>query len=168
MYEVILHPEPNIVQDVIAEWKQGLVGPRRIRERRITILLCRIASGEEEGCSNRCFRSAGGLHPISALHIRECLLMSHRALYPRGDPYESSDPVFGVKESLVVDLSTVTDPEMAKKYSVKEGTHLLTYDFVLVTMKESLKLRKEEAIKAIQKMGKNVEDFQGLPILDVD
>lgn len=95
-------------------------------------------------------------------------LIPYRALYPRGDPYESSDPVFGVKNSLIVDLSTVTDPEMAKRYSVDEGTPLLTYDFVLVTEEESIKLRKEEAIKAIEKMGKSVEDFQGLPILDVD
>lgn len=95
-------------------------------------------------------------------------LMSHRALYPRGDPYESSDPVFGVKESLVVDLSTVSDAEMAKRYSVEEGTSLLTYNFVLVTQEESLKLRKEEAIQAIRKMGRNLDDFEGLPILDVD
>ncbi|GAB1213986.1 hypothetical protein ATERTT37_003142, partial [Aspergillus terreus] len=37
------------------------------------------------------------------------------ALYPRGDPYETSDPVFGVKESLIVDLSTVDDPDMAAR-----------------------------------------------------
>lgn len=89
-------------------------------------------------------------------------------MYPRGDPYESSDPVFGVKESLIVDLSEVTDPEMAKKYDVKEGTSLLTYDFVLVSTRETLKLRKEKAEEAIKKMGRSMEDFQGLPILDVD
>lgn len=89
-------------------------------------------------------------------------------MYPRGDPYESSDPVFGVKESLIVDLSEVTDPEMAKKYDVEEGTSLLTYDFVLVSTRETLKLRKEKAEEAITKMGRSMEDFQGLPILDVD
>jgi len=89
-------------------------------------------------------------------------------LYPRGDPYESSDPVFGVKESLIVDLSEVTDADMAKKYSVEEGTPLLTYDFVLVTEEDSLKTRKQEAIKAIEKMGRSLDDFQGLPFLDVD
>lgn len=89
-------------------------------------------------------------------------------MYPRGDPYESSDPVFGVKESLIVDLSEVTDPEMAKKYDVEEGTSLLTYDFVLVSTRETLKLRKEKAEEAIKKMGRSMEDFQGLPILDVD
>lgn len=96
------------------------------------------------------------------------LLTIRRALYPRGDPYETSDPVFGVKESLIVDLSIVTDLEVAKRYAVQEGTPLLSYDFVLVTTEESLKKRKEEAIKAIAKMGKHQDDFKGLPILDVD
>ena len=94
--------------------------------------------------------------------------MSHSALYPRGDPYESSDPVFGVKESLVVDLATVSDPEVAEKYCVEQGTSLLTYDFVLITKEESLQLRKEEAIQAITKMGRSLEDFKGLPFFDVD
>lgn len=67
-----------------------------------------------------------------------------------------------------MDLSEVTDPEMAKKYDVEEGTSLLTYDFVLVSTRETLKLRKEKAEEAITKMGRSMEDFQGLPILDVD
>lgn len=95
-------------------------------------------------------------------------LTLHSALYPRGDPYESSDPVFGVKESLVVDLSTVSDPDMAKKYSVKEGTPLLTYHFVLVTKEETMRLRRDQAMKAIKSMGRSLDDFRGLPILDVD
>lgn len=67
-----------------------------------------------------------------------------------------------------MDLSEVTDPEMAKKYDVEEGTSLLTYDFVLVSTRETLKLRKEKAEEAIKKMGRSMEDFRGLPILDVD
>lgn len=51
---------------------------------------------------------------------------------------------------------------------MQEGTPLLSYDFVLVTTEESLRMRKEEAIKAIAKMGKHLDDFKGLPILDVD
>lgn len=95
-------------------------------------------------------------------------LIYARALYPRGDPYESSDPVFGVKESLIVDLSEVSDAEMAKKYSVKEETPLLTYDFVLISEEETRKLRKEKALEAIKKMGKSMDDFKSLPIFDVD
>jgi hypothetical protein len=41
------------------------------------------------------------------------------ALYPRGDPYKTSDPVFGLKESLVVGLKEV-DEVTAKKYNVQE------------------------------------------------
>lgn len=55
------------------------------------------------------------------------------ALYPRGDPYETSDPVLGVKWSLVVDLSTAEDEEMARKYGVEVGTKLPKHDFVLLT-----------------------------------
>jgi hypothetical protein len=85
-------------------------------------------------------------------------------LYPRGDPYETSDPVFGVKESLVVDLSTVEDEEMAKKYGVNVGTKLLTYDFVLLSDQEARELRKKNAIKAMQKQGRKVVFHNDLPI----
>ena len=54
---------------------------------------------------------------------------ARRALYLRGDPYETSDAVFGVKESLLIDLGTVSS-EQAKKHGVKEGTKLIGYNFV--------------------------------------
>ncbi|KAL4919696.1 Intradiol ring-cleavage dioxygenase [Aspergillus aurantiobrunneus] len=86
------------------------------------------------------------------------------ALYPRGDPYETSDPVFGVKESLVVDLSTVEDEEMAKKYGVKVGTKLLKHDFVLLTEQQARELRKKNAIEAMEKQGRKVVFHNDLPI----
>ena len=61
--------------------------------------------------------------------------------------------MFGVKESLIVDLGTV-NAEQAKKYDVKEGSKLLTYDFVLVTDEETRKLRDGEALKAMKKLGR--------------
>ena len=76
--------------------------------------------------------------------------------------------MFGVKESLIVDLSKVTDADMAKRCNVQEGTLLLTYDFVLVSVKETLRLRSYKTKEAIEKMDGRVEDFQGLPVLDVD
>ncbi|ORY10436.1 Intradiol ring-cleavage dioxygenase [Clohesyomyces aquaticus] len=86
------------------------------------------------------------------------------ALYLRNDPYETSDAVFGVKSSLVVDLGTVT-PEHVKKYDVKEGTKLLTYDFVLVTDEETNKLREQKAKEAMEKLGRpNMKIVEGLPI----
>ncbi|KAF2473472.1 catechol dioxygenase [Lindgomyces ingoldianus] len=86
------------------------------------------------------------------------------ALYLRNDPYETSDAVFGVKESLMVDLGIVT-PEQAKKYDIKEGAKLLTYDFVLMTDEETSELRDEEAKKAMEKLGRgDMRIVEGLPI----
>ncbi|KAH7112076.1 catechol dioxygenase [Dendryphion nanum] len=73
------------------------------------------------------------------------------ALYLRGDPYEASDAVFGVKDSLVVDLRQV-DKAMARKYpGTWEGMQLLEYDFVLVTDEETRKLKDSKSHEAISK-----------------
>jgi protocatechuate 3,4-dioxygenase beta subunit len=91
-----------------------------------------------------------------------------RALYVRGSDYETSDAVFGVKESLIVSLDTVTS-EQAKQYDVKEGTKLLTYDFVLVTDEETKQLRHDEAVKAMKTLGREgMMIVNGLPVPDVD
>lgn len=89
------------------------------------------------------------------------------ALYLRGDPYETSDAVFGVKESLLVDLGTVS-AEQAKKYGVEEGTKLLEYDFVLVTEDESRELREKNAMEAMEAQGRKMKLWNGLPVPDVD
>lgn len=89
------------------------------------------------------------------------------ALYARGDPHETSDPVFGVKTSLIIDYTKV-DTAMAKKYGVKEGMLAATYDFVLVGEAEAKKIRNEAALKAIHKMGRSLDGFKGLPDLEVD
>lgn len=100
--------------------------------------------------------------------------MSHtdgiaRALYIRGSDYETSDAVFGVKDSLIVGLDTVS-PEQAKQYDVKEGTKLLTYDFILVTDEETKKLRHDEAAKAMKALGREqgMTIINGVPVPDVD
>ena len=86
------------------------------------------------------------------------------ALYPRGDPYETSDPVFGVKESLMVDFSTVTDPKIAARFDAPQGMHLLTHDFVLLTESEARELRKNKAIEAMEKQSRNVVFVKDLPV----
>lgn len=89
-------------------------------------------------------------------------------MYIRGSDYETSDAVFGVKESLIVSLDTVT-PEQAKQYNVKEGTKLLKYNFVLVTDEETKKLRHDEAVKAMKGLGREgMIVVNGLPVPDVD
>ena len=71
------------------------------------------------------------------------------ALYIRNDPYESSDAVFGVKDSLVVDIGKV-DENIAKRYGTPEGHALLTYDFVLVTEPEATELKDKNMKEALK------------------
>jgi protocatechuate 3,4-dioxygenase beta subunit len=96
------------------------------------------------------------------------LMLFSSALYIRGSDYETSDAVFGVKDSLIVGLETVT-PELAKQYDVAEGTQLLKYDFVLVTDEETKQLRHDEAVKAMKGLGREgMIIVNGLPVPDVD
>ncbi len=90
-----------------------------------------------------------------------------RALYIRNDPYETSDAVFGVKQSLIVDFEAV-DAATAKKYGVKEGSKVLKHDFVLVDEKETEKLRDENALKALKALGRKVKLLNHLPVPDLD
>jgi protocatechuate 3,4-dioxygenase beta subunit len=85
------------------------------------------------------------------------------ALYLRGDPFESSDAVFGVKQSLIVDLGEV-DEEVSKEYGVPVGTKLIKYDFVLVKDEVARQLRIDEARKAMNARGMEVEFIDGLPV----
>lgn len=85
----------------------------------------------------------------------------------RGDPYETSDAVFGVKKSLVVDLEKV-DKETADKYGVEEGIWLLKQDFVLTTEEETERLRDELATEALKKLGLNMKLVDHLPVPDLD
>ncbi|KAK4211805.1 Intradiol ring-cleavage dioxygenase [Rhypophila decipiens] len=89
------------------------------------------------------------------------------ALYLRGDPYETSDAVFGVKQSLIIDLEKV-DKETAEKYGVKEGIWLLKRDFVLTTQEETEKLKDQLAVEALQKLGLKMKLIDHLPVPDLD
>lgn len=90
------------------------------------------------------------------------------ALYLRGDPYETTDAVFGVKESLIVELGRV-DGETASKYpGAHEGMRLLTHDFVLATEKETAVLRDQRSMEALKKLNMAVKIVDGLPVPDVD
>ena len=87
----------------------------------------------------------------------------NRALYVRNDPYETSDAVFGVKQSLIVDF-VLADAETAANYGVKEGSKVLRHDFVLVGEKETEKLRDENALNAMKKLGRKVKLLNHLPV----
>ncbi|KAI9159178.1 putative cathecol 1,2 dioxygenase [Paramyrothecium foliicola] len=76
------------------------------------------------------------------------------ALYIRGDPYEKSDAVFGVKESLIVDLGTISDVDgLAEEYEVPPATRLMRYDFVLVEESVANELREAKAREAAGALG---------------
>lgn len=92
---------------------------------------------------------------------------SKSALYVKNDPYEHSDAVFGVKDSLVVEIGKV-DRALADKHGVEEGTALISYDFVLVSDKEASDLRDEKSKQALEKLGMHVKIVDGLPVPDVD
>ena len=72
-----------------------------------------------------------------------------------------------MKDSLVIDLGSVNS-DQASKYGVKEGSKLITYDFVLVSEEESRKLREKNAMEAMEKLGRHMKLYKGLPVPDVD
>ncbi len=75
--------------------------------------------------------------------------------------------MFGVKNSLIIPVGKV-GKEMAEKYGVKEGSALISYDFVLVSDKESAELREEKSQEALKKLGRPCKFLNGLPVPDVD
>ena len=89
------------------------------------------------------------------------------ALYVRGDPYETSDAVFGVKESLLVDFHPA-DKRIAEEYDVEVGSPVLEYNFVLVSESEASTLRAERSRKALADLGRTVKLVHDLPVPDVD
>jgi hypothetical protein len=96
------------------------------------------------------------------------LTCNSSALYLRDDPYEFTDAVFGVKDSLVVSLQKVEDEQQAEKYGVKLGSALITYDFVLVTDDAAARLRRKKAEEAMAEQGRKVRFIDDLPVPDVD
>ncbi|KAI5461882.1 putative catechol dioxygenase [Mariannaea sp. PMI_226] len=90
------------------------------------------------------------------------------ALYLKDDPYESTDAVFGVKDSLVVQIKKVEDEALAKEHGVEMGSAMLTYDFVLVTDKAAAALRRQKAEEAMAKLGRKFRFIDDLPIPDLD
>lgn len=112
-------------------------------------------------------------HPMRPSHMhfmfaKEGLDELITALYLKGDPYETSDAVFGVKESLIVQLETV-DRETAQRYpGTSEGMKLLKYDFVLVSEAEATNLREEKSKEAFTGLGMEVQFIDGLPVPQVD
>ena len=90
------------------------------------------------------------------------------ALYLKDDPYESTDAVFGVKDSLVVPIVKVADQDLANKHGVKVGSALISYDFVLVSDQAAAELRRQKAEEAMAKLGRKFKFIDDLPVPDLD
>ncbi|CDR36020.1 RHTO0S01e12420g1_1 [Rhodotorula toruloides] len=66
------------------------------------------------------------------------------ALYFKGDPYLTSDAVFGVKSSLIVDTELIEDDARAKQLGFKHGPfHYLKKDYVLMTKDQAVEEKKK-------------------------
>lgn len=72
-----------------------------------------------------------------------------------------------MKQSLITDFHPA-DAATASKYGVAEGSKVLSYDFVLVSDKETEKLRDENALAAMKKLGRKVKLLNHLPVPDLD
>ncbi len=91
----------------------------------------------------------------------------------RGDPYETTDAVFGVKASLIVDLTRADAAAVAAEHdvpasAVREGTWLLRHDFVLVSEAEAAALRDRNAVEALRRLGLRMRLVDHLPIPELD
>lgn len=87
-------------------------------------------------------------------------------MYIRGDPYETSDAVFGVKSSLIVDLTKVNDDQVKDRYGVDGTWSEIAYDFVLVGEEEAKQLRVKNALDAAKRLGRTARLVDGLPVAD--
>lgn len=90
------------------------------------------------------------------------------ALYTRGDPYEASDAVFGVKSSLVVDFTRIEDEKVLKAYGLQIGAWGLEYDFVLLSDKEAKEYKEKKVAEALEKAKSRARILDGLPVADLD
>lgn len=100
-------------------------------------------------------------------------MISNSAVYDRVDPYITSDAVFGVKDSLIVDFWPLDSSVAGEYLSESEQANLsawsiLRYDFVLVTEEEAGGLRDLNSMAALGGLGKKMKVYNGLPVPDVD
>ncbi|KAF8245521.1 aromatic compound dioxygenase [Wilcoxina mikolae CBS 423.85] len=112
-------------------------------------------------------------HPYRPSHMHFMIIAEGydtlvTSLYIRGDPYETSDAVFGVKSSLIIDVGKVGDEAVAQKYGVKASDWAINYDFVMVSDKEANALKLKNAQEALRKLGSTAKMVDGLPVCDVD
>jgi hypothetical protein len=79
----------------------------------------------------------------------------------------TSDVVFGVKTSLIIDLDKA-DRDTAIEYGVPEGAWLLRHNFVLASTRETEELRDRNAMEAMESLGLKTKLVDHLPVPDLD
>lgn len=85
------------------------------------------------------------------------------ALYEKGDKYEKSDAVFGVKTPLLYTLTKLGE-EKAKKYDMKPDDWYLQWHFKIVSEADARKVKLEKTKEALGKLPSNVVlNQEGLP-----
>jgi len=82
------------------------------------------------------------------------------ALYPGGCDFLTSDPVFGVKKSLVVKLEDVNDDREARKRGFPKGGSfkLLKHDLILLTEDQSGLIRQQAIVESEESYLQSKED----------
>lgn len=112
-------------------------------------------------------------HPYRPAHIhfiieKEGFDTLTTALYHRGDPFENSDAVFGVKTPLLFDLVECGDKK-AEKYGMQKTDWYLNQNFVIVTNEQARECRINKSKEFLANLPKNYEyNEDGLPIAPVD
>ncbi|KAG5419201.1 hypothetical protein I9W82_002968 [Candida metapsilosis] len=107
-------------------------------------------------------------HPYRPAHIhfiieKEGYDRLITALYAKGDLYETSDAVFGVKTSLLYTLDKL-GAEKAKKYDMNPDDWYLKWHFKIITTEEARKLRFEKNKEALTRAAANLTlNEDGLP-----
>jgi len=75
-------------------------------------------------------------------------------VFPRGDPFLTSDAVFGAKKSLIVDLKQVDDEALARKRGFRQGSKFkaLEFNFILVEKEDADAARKTRAEQSVSRI----------------
>lgn len=91
------------------------------------------------------------------------------ALYHKGDPFENSDAVFGVKTPLLFELVPLGE-KLAKRYDMNANDWYLEQNFTIVTEGEARECRIAKSKKILKENVEGEFEFNedGLPIASVD
>lgn len=113
-------------------------------------------------------------HPYRPAHIhfiieKEGYDKLITALYHKGDPYEFSDAVFGVKTPLLFSLDKLGE-EKARQYGMDANDWYLRWHFKIITETQAKEIFQQKTRADLKKVGKGeyVINEDGLPIAALD